>query len=141
MENKTAGRPFLPILLLFVLSSLFIVIARSWLAGRDMDYRVLLSGNGILFLATAISYYLYSKALRNENVQSFLRMMYGSLLIKMVFCLAATLLYLFLAGPEVSKHAIIGCFALYILYTFMEVKVLMQLSKGGPQVRRPKAHH
>ena len=133
MENKTAGRPFLPILLTFVLSSLLIWIVRARLAGWDMDYRVLLLGNGILFLATTISFYLYSKALRNANVQAFLRMVYGSLIIKMVFVMAATLLYLFLAGREVSKHAIIGCFGLYILYTFLEVKVLMQLSKKPPK--------
>jgi hypothetical protein len=131
MENKTTGRSFLPIALTFVLSSLFIWIARSLLAGWDMDYRVLLVGNGILFLATGLSFYLYSKALRSANVQAFLRMLYASLLIKMVFCIAATLLYLFLAGGEVSKHAIIGCFGLYVLYTFLEVKVLMQLSKKG----------
>ena len=133
MENKTTGRPFLPILLTFVLSSLLIWIVRARLAGWDMDYRVLLLGNGILFLATTISFYLYSKALRNANVQAFLRMVYGSLIIKMVFVMAATLLYLFLAGREVSKHAIIGCFGLYILYTFLEVKVLMQLSKKPPK--------
>lgn len=132
-ENKTAGRPFLPIVLAFVLSSLLIWIVRGRLAGWDMDYRVLLLGNGILFLATAISFYLYSKALRNANVQAFLRMVYGSLIIKMVFVIAATLLYVFLAGREVSKHAIIGCFGLYILYTFLEVKVLMQLSKKPPK--------
>ena len=131
IENKTTGRSFLPIALTFVLSSLFIWIARSLLAGWDMDYRVLLVGDSILFLATGLSFYLYSKALRNANVQVFLRMLYASLLIKMVFCIAATLLYLFLAGGEVSKHAIIGCFGLYVLYTFLEVKVLMQLSKKG----------
>jgi hypothetical protein len=129
MENKMAGRPFLPIALTFVLSSLFIWIARSRLAGWDMDPKVLLSGNAILFLATTISFFLYTKALRNANIQAFLRMIYGSLIIKMVFVIAATLLYLFLADREVSKHAVMGCFGLYVLYTFLEVKVLMQLTK------------
>jgi hypothetical protein len=131
MENKTTGRPFLPIALTFLLSSLFIWIGRMWLAEKQIDYRVLLAGNGVLFLATAISFYLYSRALRNANVQAFLRMVYGSLIIKMIFVISATLLYLFLSGGAVSKYAIIGCFGLYILYTFLEVKVLMQLSKRG----------
>jgi hypothetical protein len=132
MENKTPGRAFLPIALFFIVSTLFILIARSWLEGWNMDFRVLLIGNGILFLATWISFGLYSKALRNNNIQAFLRMVYGSLLIKMVFCIAATLLYLFLAGHEVNKHAILGCFGLYIVYTFLEVKVLIQMSKKAP---------
>ena len=137
MENKASGRSALPIVTLFIASSLFIWIARSWL-GQWMDYKVLFSGNTILFMATAISFLLYSKALRNANIQAFLRMVYSSLLIKMGFCIAATLLYLFVAGKEVSKYAVLCCFALYILYTFLEVKLLMQMSKGSSSVRRPK---
>lgn len=136
MENKISGRSFLPIAILFIVSIAFIGIARSLLAGWGMDYRVLLVGDTILFGATALSFYLYIKALKNANIQLFIRMIYASLLIKMVFCIAATLLYLFLAGREVSKNAIIVSFVLYLLYTFLEVRILMQLSKK-PSTHRP----
>jgi hypothetical protein len=129
MEIKSPGRSFLPMLILFVLTSLLIVVLKQKLAEWNMDANVLLAGNGILFVATIISFLLYIKALRNPNVQVFLRMLYGSLLVKMVFCLTATLLYVFLAGKAVSKFAVIGCFVLYLLYTFTEVKILMGLSK------------
>jgi hypothetical protein len=129
MEIKSPGRSFLPMLILFVLTSLLIVALKQKLAEWNMDANVLLAGNGILFVATIISFLLYIKALRNPNVQVFLRMLYGSLLVKMVFCLTATLLYVFLAGKAVSKFAVIGCFVLYLLYTFTEVKILMGLSK------------
>lgn len=129
MEIKSPGRSFLPVFVLFMLASLLIVIGKQKLADWNMDSRVLLGGNLILFLATTVSFLLYIKALRNPNVQVFLRMLYGSLLVKMVFCLAATLLYVFLAGKAVSKFAVIGCFGLYLLYTFTEVKILMRLSK------------
>jgi hypothetical protein len=134
MENNTPGKSFWPIVVLFVVVALAALAARNWLAERwNMDYLVLSVGNLVLFLATAFSFYLYSKALRNNNAQLFLRMMYSSLLVKMVFCLAATLIYLFLAGKEVNKAAIIGCFVLYTLYTYIEVKVLMRLSKNSPK--------
>ena len=133
MENKAPGRPFVPIVIIFIVSSLFFLTSRSWLAGKHLDYIVLLSGNGILFLATALSFYLYAKALRDTNIQVFLRMLYTSLLIKMVFSLAATLLYLFLAGAAVSKYSIIGCFVLYMVYTYVEVKVLTALIKKQPK--------
>lgn len=129
MESKPASRPFLPIVMIFIIVSLFSLAFREWLAGRKVDARVLLFGNGVLFLATAISFYLYNKALRHANVQYFLRMLYGSLLVKMVLCMGVTLLYLFLSGGVVSKYAILLCFGLYILYTFAEVKILMRLSK------------
>ncbi len=87
-----------------------------------------MAGNAILFGVTTISFILYSKALRNANIQVFLRMVYGSLLVKMLVCLLATGLYAWLAGP-VNRNAILGSFVLYILYTYLEVKVLLQLSK------------
>lgn len=134
MENKTPGKSFWPIAAIFVIVALLALTARNWLAERwNMDYLVLLVGNLVLFLATTFSFYLYSRALRNKNIQVFLRMMYSSLLIKMVFCLAATLLYLFVAGKDVNKAAIIACFVLYMVYTYMEVKVLMRLSKNSPK--------
>jgi hypothetical protein len=129
MESKSPSRPFLPIAVIFIVVSLFSLAAGSRLTDWNIDPRVLLAGNGVLFLATAISFYLYNRALQNTNVQFFLRILYSSLLIKMVLCMGVTLLYLFLAGKAVSKSAILACFGLYIVYTFVEVKVLMRLSK------------
>ena len=129
MENKVTGRSFLPILLIFILAGLFIWLGHSVLAGWNADFRVLLVGNGILFLVTGISFGLYAKALHNANVHAFLRVMYGSLLVKMLVCLLATFIYAFVAGKGVNRNGVIGCFVLYILYTFFEVKILMNMTR------------
>ena len=128
MENKLLGRPFLPIAIVFFVASVFITFGRNLLVSWNTDFLVLMAGNAILFGVTTISFILYSKALRNSNIQVFLRMVYGSLLVKMMVCLLATLLYAWLAGP-VNRNAILGSFVLYIIYTYLEVKVLLQLSK------------
>jgi hypothetical protein len=134
MENNLFVKSFWPVAVIFIVVALLALTIRSWLAVQlNMDYRVLSVGNIVLFLATAFSFYLYSKALRNKNTQVFLRMMYSSLLVKMVFCLLATLLYLFAAGKDVNKAGIIACFVLYMVYTYVEVKVLMRLSKNSPK--------
>ncbi|MDO6432383.1 hypothetical protein Q4E93_17400 [Flavitalea sp. BT771] len=134
MENNTPAKSFRPIVAIFVVVALLILITRSWLAAQwSMDFVVVLVGNAVLFLATCFSFYLYSKALRNNNTQLFLRMMYSSLLVKMVFCLAATLLYLFVAGKDFNKAGIIASLILYVVYTYAEVKVLMRLSKNQPK--------
>jgi len=133
MENNTPGKSFLPIAAVFIVILLAVLITRDWLAAQwNMDYRVVLVGNIVLFLATAFSFYLYSRALRNNNVQVFLRMMYASLLVKMMFCLLATLVYLFVS-KDVNKAGIIASLALYVVYTYIEVKVLMRLSKNSPK--------
>ena len=139
MENKVGNRPFLPgiflrtIAIVFVLFSLIIFLARGWLASGRFDYRVLLGGNLLLFGVTAVSFYLYSKALRNNNPHAFVRMMYGSLLVKIFACLLATFIYASIARAAVNRNAIFGCFGLYLIYTWLEVKILMQLSKKSPK--------
>jgi hypothetical protein len=134
MENNTPAKSFWPIAVIFVVIALLVLATRQWLAVQwSMDFMVVLVGNAVLFLATGFSFYLYSKALRNNNTQLFLRMMYSSLLVKMVFCLAATLLYLFVAGKDFNKAGIIASLILYVVYTYAEVKVLMRLSKNQPK--------
>jgi hypothetical protein len=134
MENNKITKSFRPIAAVFIVVALLSLLARTWLAAQwNLDGLVLLVGNIVLFLATAFSFYLYSKALRNNNVQVFLRMMYSSLLIKMAFCLIATFVYLYFVGKEVNKAGIIACLVLYMIYTYLEVKVLMRLMKNSPK--------
>ena len=128
MENKLQGRPILPISIAFFICSIGITVGRSLLLRWNTDFGVLLTANAILYGVTYISFILYSKALRNTNIQVFIRMVYGSLLVKMLVCLLAVVLYALLAGP-VNRNAILGSFVLYILYTYLEVKVLLKLSK------------
>jgi hypothetical protein len=131
MKNKVYGRAFLPILVVFLFSSLLILIGSSALRGWNTDSRALLGGNELFFILTAVSYLLHIKSLKNPNPHVFVRMIYGSLIIKMVVCLAAAVVYGLLARP-VNKNAIFGCFILYVLYTFMEVRALTKLIKRSP---------
>jgi hypothetical protein len=129
MENKSAGRAFLPILYIFIgITAIFfggLVLAEKW----NVDSGVVLVGNMIIFLATAISFYLYLKAIRNNNVHAFLRMIYGGMFLKMLLCIIAAFIYFSVAGKTVNKAAIFICMFLYFVYTFSEVAILMKLSK------------
>jgi hypothetical protein len=130
MENKLTGRSFLPIVLTFILVSVLALAVPSVLAAWKVDHVVLLGGNGLLFLLTALSFYLYARGLRNDNVQAFLRVMYGSMLIKFVGCLLAVLIYALVSRQGVNRNGIFGCLIVYMLYTFLEVRALLQLSKS-----------
>lgn len=128
MRSKIS-RPLLPIVILFLLTSVALLILKSLTATANINYTVLLTGNLVLFLVTLLSFYLHRKALFHNNVQVFLRMVYSGMLLKMVICIAAVLVYVMVAGQGVNKIAVFGCFGLYFIYTFIEVKTLMQLSK------------
>jgi len=90
-----------------------------------IDYRVLLTGNLLLFLATVVSFLLYSKGLHSRNMQAFIRVMYGSLLVKFFVCLVAVMIYAMIERAGVNRNGIFGCFILYVLYTFLEVRTLL----------------
>jgi hypothetical protein len=132
MKNKVFGRAFLPIFVVFLGFCLLFISVPSLLQGWNTDNRVLLGGNEVLFFVTAISYWLHIKSLRSPNPHVFVRMVYGSLLVKMLVCLVAVLIYAKLT-PVVNRNAIIGSFILYIVYTFMEVRILTQLTKKLPK--------
>jgi hypothetical protein len=86
-------------------------------------------GNLVLFIAAAGSFILYQKALENNNVHYFMRMFYAALFMKMFVCVVAVVIYILIARSEVNKPAIYACAALYCIYTFAEIKILMRLSR------------
>jgi hypothetical protein len=131
MKNKAYGRAFLPILAVFLVSSVLILLGSTVWREWNTDGRVLLAGNELFFGLTAISYLLHIKSLRNPNPHFFVRMVYSSLIIKMMVCMIAALLYGWLT-KAVNKNAIFGCFILYVVYTFLEVRILMKFLKKSP---------
>lgn len=132
MKNKVVGRAFLPIFVVFLVLCLLIAGLSSLLHEWNVDRQVLLGGNAVLFFVTAISYWLHIKSLRTSNPHVFVRMVYGSLLVKMLVCLLTVLIYALRSGV-VNRNAIIGSFIIYIIYTFLEIKILTQLTKKLPK--------
>jgi hypothetical protein len=129
MENKSIYRLFRPIFLIFIVLSMVFAIGSSVLASLGIDYRVLLGGNILLFAVTTVSFLLYVKGLGNKNVHAFVRVMYGSLLVKLMVCLLAVLVYAAVARAAVNRNGVFGCFILYVLYTWLEVRILLRLMK------------
>src|SRR6185312_7605467 len=132
MENKKVRRAlsfFVLIFVVFNLLAIFHVFPVEW----KMDYRVLLIGNSLLFGVTYLSFLLHIKGLRNPNPHVFVRTMYGSLLVKMLICLAAVMIYAMASGGMINRNGIIACFVLYLIYTVLEVRVLQQRYKKMPK--------
>ena len=129
MVNKNFVRVFLPILLLFVISNGFFLTAGNLAARWNIDTDIVIIGNLVLFIATAVSFFLYYKALRNNNVQAFLRMIYGGMLLKMMICMFSAFIYIAVAGKSVNKGGIITCLFLYLIYSTTEIVLLLKESK------------
>lgn len=123
------NKPWLPLVILFVLLNIFFFAAHNWLTKKGVNNDVLIIGNLILFIATLLSLVVYLRSLRSSTAGSSVRGMYGSFLIKFFTCLIAAFAYILIAKKEVNKPALIACLGLYIVYTFIEVSSLQKLLK------------
>lgn len=118
-----------PTILLFVLLNGFFITGRTWLAKWGADQTVLIAGNLILFLVTVVSYFVFTRSLRSENPQSFVRAMYLNVMIKLFVCVIAAFVYIRLAGKDLSKPALFICMGLYVVYTVLEITTLTKQLK------------
>jgi hypothetical protein len=132
-------RAFVPIVIIFVVTTLIFILVPSLDFLWNMSKIVMLAGNAVLFVATFISFYLFSRSLGNNNVHAFLRMIYGGMFAKMLICLFAALIYIMIVKKGVSKGAIFGCMFLYFVYTFVEISIIMKLSRKDKYVKNRSA--
>jgi hypothetical protein len=127
-------KSYIPAIALFiVLNALFIIMAdrfHEW--GFNTD--VLLLGNLLLFLICTISFLMGSRALTTKSTHSFLRLVYGSFILKLVILAAAAFIYITMAKKDVNKPALFFCMGLYIIYTFIEVNTLMKTARKRTHV-------
>ena len=56
-------------------------------------------------------------------------MIYSGMFAKMLICLFAALIYIMIVKKNVSKGAVFGCMFLYFVYTFVEISIIMKLSR------------
>lgn len=137
MRNK---RPFMPVVLLFVILNAFFIAGRSLLQRWDADQNVLIIGNALLFVITIISFLLAQKGLRNTNTHAFIRAIIGGIMIKLFVFVIAAFIYISMFKKDINKPALFTCMGLYLIYTFFEVSVLTKQLKqkaNAPQRSAP----
>ena len=132
-------RAFVPIVIIFIVTTLLFILVPSLDFLWNMNKTVMIAGNAILFVATFVSFYLFSRSLVNNNVHAFLRMIYGGMFAKMLICLFAALIYIMIVKKGVSKGAIFGCMFLYFVYTFVEISIIMKLSRKDKYAKNRSA--
>lgn len=104
----------------------------SFLEKWGFDMRMLLIGHVIVFLMTLVSSLLLSGSMKATTTAVFLRGVYGSFLFKFFLVAITTLAYAFVKRQEVNKPGLFTLMALYLFYTFLEIRgLLIQQKKKG----------
>ncbi|MBZ5856724.1 hypothetical protein [Flavihumibacter profundi] len=130
-DKLSAKKAFVPIILIFVLVNAFLLIWNKRLEENAVNTVILQAGNFILFLIFLLSTWLQHNAMRNKSTSIFLRNVYSGMLLKLFGCAIAAFIYIFIARENVNKPALFGCMFLYMLYTFIELRVVLKQSKSA----------
>lgn len=117
-----------PMTLVFVALTALLFIARNWLVEKGFDHDVLMIGNMVLFLVSLISFLLTFRSIDAKNPHAFVRAIYTGFVAKFFLIVIAAFVYI-MTTSAVNKPSLFACMGLYIIYAFLEVRILLQLLK------------
>jgi uncharacterized membrane protein len=118
-----------PILLLFLGINFFGLVFYKQLNTAGVDADVFLVGHVFVFTLTMVSFYLLNKGLNAKTTYSFMSSVYGSFLMKLVLGASAVVGYVMYAGDEKNLPAVFANLFLYLFYTFLEIRGLLEILK------------
>lgn len=131
MFNKS----ILPLVVAFLVIGGAVLFLRTKLEELGFDWQVLSGGNLFLYLVTVVSMHMLSKGLHAENTQVFLRNAYGGVMVKLFACAAAAFVYILAQGGTVNKSSLFALMGLYLVYTAIELSVILKQSKARRNVK------
>lgn len=117
-----------PMTLVFVVLTALLFVAKNWLVEKGFDHDVLLIGNMVLFLVSLVSFLITYKSLKVENSHAFVRAIYTGFIAKFFLVVIAAFVYIMVA-KAINKPALFACMVFYIIYAFLEVRILLQILK------------
>lgn len=120
---------FLPLVIIFLIINAFLLTSRSLLAKWNMDREVLIGANVLFFIMSLLVFIMQKKALTNTNPHVFVRSVMGGMIIKMLVCIVAVVIYVVTAGKAYNKAAVFASLFLYLIYLTIEVGAIMKLNK------------
>ena len=125
-----------PLVLVFLITATLIMAFRFTLSQHGFDWQVLGGGNLFIYVVTTISMHMLREGLNAANTHAFLTKAYGGILVKLFACATAAFAYIFLSGNKMNKPALLACMGLYLVYTFVELSVIMKYSKQKKNVSK-----
>jgi hypothetical protein len=118
-----------PLIVLFVLTTALFIIFGSRMEAKKIGQTVVIAANLLLFLVTLLNLYLQSKNINNPNPNAVIRGVIAGTFIKLFVLAAAVIIYLVAAGQGRSINAVFVGMGLYIIYTWLEVRISLKLRR------------
>ena len=125
MFNKSVT----PLVVVFLVVALVILFTRTYLQQYNINWQVLSGANLFLYLVTMASLHLLTGGMKAANTQLFLRKAYSGILLKLFGCAGAAFVYILVAGKNLNKNALLISMGLYLLYSFIENRIVLKESQ------------
>ncbi len=117
-----------PLVILYVITSAILVVFRAKFRDRGIEPDVVLIGNLLLFVVTMANLYFQLKSLGSPNPNAVIRGVMAATFIKLFILAAAVIIYLLAAGESRNVNGVFVSMGLYIVYTWMEVRISLRMN-------------
>lgn len=121
---KLFGKMLLPLLIIFVILTIFIIGASDLWLKYSIDKNVLLGANLLFMVTGVLVFFMQKNALTNKNPNVFIRSVMAGMMIKMFTTILAVLAYVVIVGPNYDKKAVFISLFMYLLYLAAEVAAI-----------------
>jgi len=116
-----------PLWIVFMLVTGMLALSWKLLPAKNINPWVVFTANALLLGVSLINIAYHRASLKKKNPQAVLRSVMASTMVKLFVLAALAMIYLLGAGAGRSVYAVILSMGLYIIYSWMETKILLQL--------------
>jgi hypothetical protein len=127
---KLFGKMLMPVLVIFVTLTVFILAANMLWAKYNVDKNVLLAANLLFVVVSIVVFFMQKKALTNTNPNVFIRSVIAGMMIKMFSTAIAVLTYVLLVGNTYNTSAVFISLIMYLIYLAAEVMAISKENKN-----------
>ncbi|SDG63159.1 hypothetical protein [Chitinophaga filiformis] len=113
----------------FIILNGALLLSKAWLLDNGAHHNVLLFGNLALATISGITYNMSRKGVQSENNSIFMLRVYGSMISRMMLCLAGITIYAVANRANTSRITIFILMFFYIVYAVCENISLQKITR------------
>jgi uncharacterized membrane protein len=125
------SKTIMPLFFVFVIVNCIAILLKQYLEKIQINADVVIIANCILFFVSSVSIALHKKASEKDNPNAIVRSMMLASLIKLMVVAFSVVIYVYIAGAKRNTYGVFCGMGLYIVYTFLEVKIASKLKNGN----------
>lgn len=126
MQPPFFGRKIIPLFIVFIIVNSMVLYFQQKLEHLKIDPLVVFTANCLLFVLSTLSLAMHTKTADKKNPNAAIRSVMAVTFIKLMVLAASAIIYLLVAGEKRSVYGVFVGMLLYIIYTFLEVRIAIK---------------